>query len=482
MQVFNKKLHCSYIHCGIFPKVASAGQYSSKERISPLRNYKRLKISYDWRGMPIEFTQYPPQENTGVSGDTLYKMAMAYDGSGRRISKTRWVKARGEAGWSRRHVTHYTGIGTEVRENFAGESPETKVVVNMPVFFRVTLTRLKPRSYIEKDILRLSNGGAILPKQSFGASRQGLGRYGIEDADRMAEDGTAQTFEWFLKNHLGSTMLVYGTGGTSGGLKAAYDYRSFGEQVTLTESADKVTENFTGKELDDETQLDYFGARYLDPMLGVWISVDPMRQFASPYLYAGNGFNPVNVVDPDGNTAYMSVDKNNVITYMMFDIDDNNTVEVTWGNGDISTFNGPDYDSYFYSLGSDGFPNIIGQKFDVNMELNARTMLNDVNPLAIWRWFSNKQYDFKYRYYGSGDVTNSVGVLNGTIMTARDVGNAIWAGYTRYMYLCRLGCNSPASIQNAYGAMVDIADFVAGGQEDRASASMQFWGFHNFKP
>ena len=396
--------------------------------------------------------QYPPQENTGVYGDTLYKMAMAYDGSGRRISKTRWVKARSDEGWSRRHVTHYTGIGTEVRESYRrAASPEVEVVVNVP---------------------------------------NGLGRYGIEDADHQAENGSAQTFEWYLKNHLGSTMLVYGTAAYDdsyfsnfeGGVKAAYDYRSFGEQVTLTETADKVTENFTGKELDDEIALNYFGARYLDPMLGMWTSVDPKRQFASPYLYAGNGYNPVNVVDPDGNTAYMSVDKNNVITYTMFDIDDNNTVEVTWGNGDFSTFNGPDYDSYFYSLDSAGFPNIIGQKFDVNMELNARTMLNDVNLLAIWRWYSNKQYDFKYRYYGSGDVTNSVGVLNGTIMTARDVGNAIWAGYTRYMYLCRLECNSPASIQNAYGTMVDIADFVAGGQEDRASASMQFWGFYNFKP
>ena len=130
---------------------------------------------------------------------------------------------------------------------------------------------------------------------------QGLGRYGVEDADRMAEDGSAQTFEWFLKNHLGSTMLVYGTGGTSGGLKAAYDYRSFGEQIELTSpSTGKVTENFTGKELDDETQLDYFGARYLDPMLGMWISVDPARQFSSPYLYAGNGYNPLNGRDSDG--------------------------------------------------------------------------------------------------------------------------------------------------------------------------------------
>ena len=77
--------------------------------------------------MPIEFTQYPSPENTGVSGDTLFRLTVAYDGTGRRISKTRWVKAQGDAGWSRGHVTHYTGIGTEVRENFAEPAKETKV-------------------------------------------------------------------------------------------------------------------------------------------------------------------------------------------------------------------------------------------------------------------------------------------------------------------------------------------------------------------
>ncbi len=101
---------------------------------------------------------------------------------------------------------------------------------------------------------------------------------------------------------------MYGTQGYSwtdaadvGSPIAAYDYRAFGEQVSLAEPSDKVTENFTGKERDDETELDYFGARYLDPMLGMWTSVDPMRQFASPYLYAGNGVNPINGVDDDGN-------------------------------------------------------------------------------------------------------------------------------------------------------------------------------------
>jgi len=34
----------------------------------------------------------------------------------------------------------------------------------------------------------------------------------------------------------------------------------------------------------------------------MWISPDPARQFASLYSYTGNGFNPVNAVDPDGNS------------------------------------------------------------------------------------------------------------------------------------------------------------------------------------
>jgi RHS repeat-associated protein len=166
---------------------------------------------------------------------------------------------------------HYTGIGSEIREDALNNA--TKVVVNLP---------------------------------------QGLGRYDIDSAsepsssESSANDNAANTvpsFEWYLKNHLGSTMLVYGINGNEGSLKAAYDYRAFGEQVDLTMLTDKVTETFTGKELDDETELSYFGARYLDQMLGMWVSVDAKRQFNSPYLYAGNGANPVNGVDEDG--AYL---------------------------------------------------------------------------------------------------------------------------------------------------------------------------------
>ena len=224
---------------------------------------KKMKISYDWRGMPVEFVKenFCFDIHETIACDST-KLLMAYDGSGKRISKI-LLHEKGNGIWEIEYETHYTGIGTEIRIENSGDGNKTKIVVNMP---------------------------------------QGLGRYGLELADYP--DTTGSVFEWYLKNHLGSTMAGYRTTGTTAGspeLKYAYDYRSYGEKVNLAEGTDKVTENFTGKELDDETQLDYFGARYLDAMLGLWVSVDPKRQFASPYLYAGNGVNPVNGVDEDGD-------------------------------------------------------------------------------------------------------------------------------------------------------------------------------------
>ncbi|WP_290762274.1 hypothetical protein [Fibrobacter sp. UBA4297] len=45
---------------------------------------------------------------------------------------------------------------------------------------------------------------------------EGLGRYKVADASQPADDNVFRTFEWYLKNHLGSTMLVYGTVASTG--------------------------------------------------------------------------------------------------------------------------------------------------------------------------------------------------------------------------------------------------------------------------
>lgn len=59
---------------------------------------------------------------------------------------------------------------------------------------------------------------------------------------------------------------------------------------------------FNGKELDEETGLAYYGARYYDNQLSMWLSVDPLDvEYPSltPYNFVAN--NPLEFVDPDGN-------------------------------------------------------------------------------------------------------------------------------------------------------------------------------------
>ena len=78
---------------------------------------------------------------------------------------------------------------------------------------------------------------------------------------------------------------------------------------------------FNGKELDEETGLYYYGARYYDPKISIWLSVDPLVEAFpnwNPYNYTMQ--NPINLVDPTGMSAEPPTDiykvwKNNDGTY-----------------------------------------------------------------------------------------------------------------------------------------------------------------------
>jgi len=55
---------------------------------------------------------------------------------------------------------------------------------------------------------------------------------------------------------------------------------------------------FAGHEFDEDVQLYYARARFMDPTLGAFISEDPARDGGNWYAYAGN--NPLRFVDPSG--------------------------------------------------------------------------------------------------------------------------------------------------------------------------------------
>jgi RHS repeat-associated protein len=99
---------------------------------------------------------------------------------------------------------------------------------------------------------------------------------------------------YYIKDHLGS---IRSTIGATGAPLSAQDYYAYGGILNFSVAGDNRYK-FTGKQRDDETNYDYFGARYYNSEFGGWLSVDPMADFhpgENPYLYCKS--DPINLID-----------------------------------------------------------------------------------------------------------------------------------------------------------------------------------------
>ena len=66
---------------------------------------------------------------------------------------------------------------------------------------------------------------------------------------------------------------------------------------------------FTGKERDEETGYDYFGARNYTSAASIWLSPDPLLdKYPGISSYAYCAWNPMKYVDPDGRDWYEAED------------------------------------------------------------------------------------------------------------------------------------------------------------------------------
>jgi RHS repeat-associated protein len=217
-----------------------------------------------------------------------------YDISGIRAGTPEYdaLLAERHMGFHLAKATHYTGLGNEIRET-TGNTPgqlDIQVLTDLP---------------------------------------NGLGRFEPNSNERL----------YYLKNHLGSTMVTALSNGT--GYRDVYDYWPYGLQDRVAVSGgEKATPTFTGKELDESLGLYYFGARFLDPELAVWISPDPARQYNSSYTYCSE--NPLICSDKDGRAgglqdlqnqmmAMMGIEKNEVMPAGPYQVTPYADVNITLG-------------------------------------------------------------------------------------------------------------------------------------------------------
>jgi RHS repeat-associated protein len=82
------------------------------------------------------------------------------------------------------------------------------------------------------------------------------------------------------------------------------DYLPFGGPMRWSGQTD-LPELFTGQRRDAQTGAYDFRARLYEPSLGRFLAPDEARQYASPYVYAGN--DPLGRTDPDGRAAGRAV-------------------------------------------------------------------------------------------------------------------------------------------------------------------------------
>lgn len=117
-----------------------------------------------------------------------------------------------------------------------------------------------------------------------------------------------QVVRHFHRNHLGSVEAITSINSTllqqvryapHGQVRGRFDPN--GAPVSGDEA---FRIEFGGYETQHESGLQYAGARFYDPELGQFLTLDPEAQLASPYAYATD---PINAVDPDGRSFVAAI-------------------------------------------------------------------------------------------------------------------------------------------------------------------------------
>lgn len=122
-----------------------------------------------------------------------------------------------------------------------------------------------------------------------------------EEGRALPKDGTSYNYEYSLTDHLGNSRVNFDTGTGTTRQVQVDDYYAFGMEINTSVASPKNEYLYNKKELQENLGLYDYGARFYDPVIARWTSVDPLAEKDrrwSPYSYGHN--NPIRNIDVDG--------------------------------------------------------------------------------------------------------------------------------------------------------------------------------------
>ncbi|MBX9802004.1 MAG: hypothetical protein K2Y04_04475 [Caulobacteraceae bacterium] len=125
---------------------------------------------------------------------------------------------------------------------------------------------------------------------------------GAMDA-RLAMVSSTGDVSWFHTNHQGSVIAISNASGAATAFANYSEYGKFGTNAAgspLNSPPGGSPFGYTGRQWDSKAGLYQYRARYYDPALGIFLSMDPIGTNDDPNLYGYVANDPVNRSDPTG--------------------------------------------------------------------------------------------------------------------------------------------------------------------------------------
>jgi RHS repeat-associated protein len=263
-------------------------------------------------------------------------------------------------------------------------------------------------------------------------------------ASKMVKaDGTYEKDQYFFHpDHLGSSNYVTDA---AGALFEHLEYFPSGETwVEESTNTQRTPYLFTAKELDEETDLYFYGARYYDPRTSVWQNPDPLLDEYFPRnggnkgqnlpgsggvflpinlaVYTYSYHNPVKYLDPDGNAPNQAgATSPSVILAKLRQYEWNNltpaqAMEALWND------HGGNVDRYFYT---DTYGWVDVRHFGRAAELGEYTSssvltegLGVVNEVV--QWFTEWGDDYRSGFSPEDTPSNAAGARFGEALNTNE--------------------------------------------------------------